>query len=159
MPEPPLATPEAVGRLLGGITGRAATVKKSAGPLDLNALAPKVYGVYRDADKEDVGLCVMDYPLAAYAGGAMVLFPKSVIDEAIKGGAFSEGLQDTVQEILNVCAQMFTGSHMILDRCCLKRAELPEKALALVKAPAARLDVEVTIAGFGAGRIAFLASK
>jgi hypothetical protein len=159
MPEPPLATPEAVGRLFGGITGRAATVKKPAAPLDLNALAPKVYGVYRDAETEDVGLCVMDYPLAAYAGGAMVLFPKSVIDEAIKAGSFSEGLQDTVQEILNVCAQMFAASHMILDSCFLKRAELPQKAVALIKSPAARLDVEVAIAGFGSGRIAFLVSK
>jgi hypothetical protein len=102
---------------------------------------------------------VMDYPLAAYAGGAMVLFPKSVIEEAIQSGVFSEGLQDTVHEILNVCAQMFTASHMVLDRCCLKRTELSEKALALAKASAARLEAEVTIAGFGAGRIAFLASK
>lgn len=150
--------PEEVGLLLTGIVGRGVNVKKSA-PMDLKAPAAKTYGIYHDAEADEAALCVMDYSLAAYSGGAMVMFPKDVVSEAVKG-AFSPGLLDAVGEILNVCAQVLNKrSHMTLQKCCLKRAELPQPLAALLDSPADRLDLEVSVADWGSGRMTFLAGR
>jgi hypothetical protein len=151
----PLPALDAVKRLLTGIVGKEIAVKKAL-PLDLNASAPRVYGTYVNAKTDEVCLCVMDYPLAAFSGGAMMTFPKDVVNEAIKG-IFSEGLLDALHEILNVLAGLFhTSSHVSLEQFCLKRGELQEHAAALLNSPAQRLDIEVSIEHWGAGRMTLL---
>ncbi len=150
-----LPPPDVVGHLMADIVGREIVAKRSA-PLDLKAPTPKVYGLYRNDKTGDVGLCVMDYPLAAFSGGAMMIFPKDVVNDAIKGN-FSPGLLDAVQEILNVLAGVFhTASHITLQNYCLKRSELPMAAEAPLNVPLSRLDVEVQVAGYGSGKMTLL---
>jgi hypothetical protein len=152
----PLPAPEAVAELLSGITGRPMRAKK-APPLNLNGAAPKIYAVYRDSSDHVVSVCVLDWPLAVYSGAAMMMFPKCTVDQAIKSGSGTDGLMDAVHEILNVCARLFnTSAHVGLEQFGAKREQLPADAQELLRAPAARLDAEVSVPALGEGRITIL---
>jgi hypothetical protein len=146
-------------RLLTETVGRDVTVTKMP-PLDLRSKAPKVYGVCRDADRSLSCLLVCDLPFCAYTGGAMLLFPLFAITDAIRTGEFEEDMFDAVREILNICTQMFNEhGHQVLQQVCTTSQELPEEAAAVLRSPAGRLDVSVSVAGGGDGRITMLIGR
>lgn len=147
---------DAAGHLLTEIVGHEIKVKTSA-PLDLKTPAGKIYGVYLNAATDDLCLCVIDVSFAAFAAGAMLKFPQYVIDEAIQTNCLTEGLEDATREILNICAQMFhTKTHVTLHQCCVKREELPEQAVALLRSPGKRVDFTASVEGWGSGRVTLL---
>ena len=152
----PLPDMEVAAGLLSGITGRAVQLSK-APPLDLKARTPRVYGLYRDTASDIICVSVLDFPFAACAGGAMLVFPLCTVNDAIRTATLEEGMLDTVREILNVCARMFNDhAHQVFQQLYLTASELPADAAALVRSPAQRMDMEGSIAGYGSGRMTVL---
>jgi len=145
-----------VAELLAGILGRQVTVTK-APPMNLKLKAPRVCGVYRDREKPITCLCICDLPLSVYAAGAMLSFPGCTINDSLRAGKVDEALVDTVREILNICAQLFNDySHQVFHQLYTESEGLPQDAASVFGRPAARLDLKVSIAGYGAGQMALL---
>ena len=145
----------AVARILSGILGKQATVTKAASPMNLKVKAPRVFGVYRDREKPITCVCVCDLPLSAYAGGAMLTFPACTINDSLKAGSLEEGLLETMQEILNICAQFFNDyGRQVFRELHASPDGLSEDAGQVLNAPAARIDLSIAIAGYGSGQMA-----
>ena len=145
----------AVARILTGILGKQVTVTKAPSPMNLKLKAPRVFGVYQDREKPITCVCVCDLPLSAYAGGAMLTFPACTINDSLKAGNLEEGLLDTMQEILNICAQFFNDyGRQAFRELHTKPEGLSEDANQALTAPAARIDFSIAIAGYGSGQMA-----
>jgi hypothetical protein len=143
-----------VAKLLTGIVGKQVTVAK-ASPMDLKAKAPRVYGVYRDRQKPIICVCVCDLPLSVYAGGAMLTFPACTINDSLRSGSLEEGLRETMQEILNICAQFFNDyGRQVFKELQTSPENLSADVSQVLSAPAARMDMAITIAGYGSGQMA-----
>lgn len=143
-----------VARILTGILGKQVTVAK-APPMDLKARAPRIYGVYQDREKPITCVCVCDLPLSVYAGGAMLTFPACTINDSLRAGKLEEGLLETVPEILNICAQFFNDyGRQVFQQLHTTEDGLQPEARTVLSSPAARLDLNITIAGYGSGQMA-----
>lgn len=143
-----------VARLLTGVLGKQVTVTK-APPMNLKVKAPRIYGVYRDREKPITCVCVCDLPLSAYAGGAMLTFPACAINDSLRAGTLEEGLLETMQEVLNICAQLFNDyGRQAFQQLYTSADGLSEDAGQVLNSPAARLDLAISITGYGAGQMA-----
>ncbi len=155
----PLPSTKIVAGLLTGIVGRAVKVGKAA-PLDLRSKAPKMYGAYRDPATQMPCLAVCDMSFCASVGGAMLVFPLSAINDAIRTGTLEEGMLDCVREILNICARIFNDhSHQVFQDLYAAPSQLPQDIAALLKSPEGRVDMEVEVAGYGSGQMTILIGK
>jgi len=156
-----LPTTAVVARILTGVLGKQVTATKAPVPMNMKIKAPRVFGVYRDREKPITCVCVCDLPLSAYAGGAMLTFPACTINDSLKAGNLEEGLLDTMQEILNICAQFFNDyGRQVFREIHTGPEKLPEDVGPALNAPAARIDLSIAIAGYGSGQMAvFLGSE
>lgn len=145
---------DSVGQLFAGIIGKRVTATKAA-PMNLKLKAPRIYGVYRDREKPIVCLCVFDLPFSVYAAGAMFNFPGCTINDSLRAGVIDEALVDTVREILNISAQLFNDyGRQVFKNLYTAPESLPGDAVAVINAPAGRLDLTMSIQGYGSGQAA-----
>jgi hypothetical protein len=152
----PLISQGKVAELLAKILGKPVTAAK-APPMNLKIKAPRVYGVYRDSQTLTTCLCVFDLPLSVHAAGVMLNFPGCTINDSLRAGKVDEVLLDTLQEILNICGQLFKDhSHQVFQQVLAESDVLPADVTAVLAKPATRLDLTVTIPGQGSGQMALL---
>ncbi|HLJ51239.1 MAG TPA: hypothetical protein VKU01_34760 [Bryobacteraceae bacterium] len=153
--------PETVCKLLTGMLGRHVSVTKSLS-WDVRSRTPKLFGIYKESVKGSTGVCVLDLPLAAYSGAALVLFPGPVAEDAIRSGVLEDSLLDGAHEVLSMSMRVFnesTGAHVTLCGVCHQLQELPKEAIAAIASPAARLDMEVSVTGYGRGRMTMIMGR
>lgn len=147
-----LPPPASLANLLRDLFGRAVTAKKAAGPFPAG---PRVVGAYTRDDGTLSAVCALDLQLSAHLGAALTMLPAGVAEEAIKAGALSPALLESVHEVLNVASRWFNQPKA--PRVVLKEvhvAALPPPVEALVQKPPKTTDVELTIQGYKGGRLA-----
>lgn len=117
-----------------------------------------VLGLYVcDRDRMSAVL-TLDLPLAAYLGSSLALLPPGVAEAAIADGELPPDLAENVGELLNVLAAALnehSGPHQRLYRSYLG-AEAPADAAAHSKALGNRLDLAVTVPGYGTGTLGWV---
>ena len=97
-------------------------------------------------------------PFCSWSGAALALLPAGLAQDAIKSGKLDQALQDNFAEVANVLTATFRefGERVILGKIQYGSAQLlPEDVRPCVAAPR-RLDLEVTITGYGVGRCGLL---
>ncbi len=151
--------PEAgvVARTLSGLIGRTATAKAGK-PVLPAAKQPVVVATYVEAGGKLAAALILDLPLAASAGAALVMLPPVVAQEAVKSGKIEDNLAENLHEVLNVWAALFNSQKTPRVALCTVTTapQLPEAVAALAKAPGGRVDLEVAISGYSSGRISVL---
>jgi hypothetical protein len=150
-----LPSPEYVARLLGGLLDKEVAVGKRelAAP---TPQAPALIGVYVTDDGEVACLCILELGLAAFAGAALSLIPARSAQESIKAGQLSEAIADNSYEILNVGARLFNSPrtpHVTLRSAYRAPGMLPSEVTRVMSGPVGRLDLEVEIPDYGAGKM------
>lgn len=144
----------AVRELLERLLGR--EVETVACPPPVTPTA--VLGLYV-CDRDRMGsVLTLDLPLAAYLGSSMALLPPGVAEVAIADGELPPDLAENVGELLNVLAAALnehSGPHQRLYRSYLG-AEAPADAAAHSKALGNRLDLAVTVPGYGTGTLGWV---
>lgn len=145
-----------VSRMLAGIVGRSVTATKAA-PSNLQLKQPRIYGVYQDRITPDACMAVFDLPLSAYAGGAMLTFPACAIKDSLKSAHLEDGILDTLREIMNIFAQLFNAhGHQKFVQLYCSPEELTEAGRAVLENPTGRLDLNVSIDGYGSGQVTLM---
>lgn len=99
---------------------------------------------------------VVDLPGAARLGGALGLLPRGGVDDAIDDGELSGMLRENCYEVLNVLASAFNtpgAPHVRLYEVYGPNASLPSDVGALAHALGQRLDVMLSITGYGDARL------
>jgi hypothetical protein len=134
------------------LLGRAVTAQKIA-PFRISATEPSATAVYQDTTGGTAAVCVCDVDLVHKAGAALCLIPA---DSRLSAAKIDPALAENFQEILNICAQLFSGpdGHRVtLHSVLLSADKRPPEIVAMVASPPWRLDVKLAITGYGEGRI------
>jgi hypothetical protein len=140
---------------LRDLLGKAVTPKKSAGALPLG----KTWvGTYVDDSGKLAGLCLCDLGLASSMGAALALIPAGAAAETVRVGTLSGEMMDNLREVLNVMASLFGGPHVRFSALVAPPTAPPAEVAALAARPGSRLDLDVAVAGYLGGKVAFLVS-
>ena len=150
-PDPPPADPQVICRLLSDILGRNVTSKKVA-PYPF--VSPTRLVAAYMAESVVVSICVFDVAFAAHSGAALALMPVGIAAESVKAGKCASGLLENFAEILNICRQAFQRQASYVDPPQLYGTpkEVPQPIAAVLSKPKSRVDMDVTIPGYGTGR-------
>jgi len=99
---------------------------------------------------------VVDLPGAARLGSALGLLPPSGVDDAVDENRLSDLLQENCYEVLNVLSAALNVvgvPHVRLYEMYGPDAPLPADVAALTARAGERLDVVLSIAGYGDVRV------
>jgi len=112
--------------------------------------------VYTNSDGQLAAVMLADLEMAAMCGAALSLIPASVAQQSVKAGGVDSTLFDNFHEVLNICSQLFKGLDEI--RVSLQNVgylhELDSlEARNLISATARRLNLQVSIEGYGEGNL------
>ncbi len=116
-------------------------------------------GVYVDERLGLRAIVVADLALAAFAGASIALVPKAGAQASIEDGELAPNLAENVAEIVNIMAALFNldgHPHVRLDGFHAPGEELPADVAGLSAAYVNRLDLTVTIGGYGTGRLSIV---
>jgi len=156
----PLPAALEVRELFEGLLGRDVDARTGAAPVDPAFGAGAIVGVYVDDTLAMRSLVVVDLDLSSHAGASIALIPAAAARACIEAGVITPALYDNMAEILNVAASLFNhddAPHVRLYAAYAPRERLPADVAGWVLAFVRRVDLELTIAGYGSGRISVLA--
>ena len=148
-----------VRELLEGLLGRDVEAVVGVGAIDPRQHPGAMVGAYVDDTLQLRALVVADVPLCAYVGASIALVPPTAAAQCVEDGLLTPNLYDNTSEVLNVAASLFNADgapHVRLYEAYAPREMLPGDIAKWVTAFVARLDMEVTIAGYGTGRLSVL---
>ena len=114
---------------------------------------------YVDAHLVVRAVVALDLPLSIHLGAARTLLPRSVVRAAISAQAAPPRVARGVEDVLRAAAPLLaTGPDAALRVHGLAVAgeRLPELDRARTQCLGRREDLEVTVAGYGSGRLAIL---
>jgi hypothetical protein len=152
----PLPSRHAVRTLIEGLVGRDVEMK-DCDPLPTRAT--NLVAAYV-TDKLQVSVViVVDIELAARLGGALGMLPRGGVDDAIKEADVSGLLRDNTYEVLNVLSAVFNvenAPHVRLYDLYGPGGGVPSDVLALSQVIGARMDLELTVAGYGLGHLSII---
>ena len=146
---------EKTAKLLSDLLGRAVTAKVGQPPAA--TYDPAIVASYAVDSGDLVAVCVCDLEFALNCGAALCLIPAVEAASNAKAKRLDPVLFENSKEILNICAQLFGSSNtqrVKLASVYSKFAEAPAGVKDLIKNGRVRREVQVSIAGYGTGRIA-----
>lgn len=152
-----LPNAEAVSRNLRDLFSKPVTVKVGQA---LPSASLAFVAVYVDPAGTPVALGLSDIRFAAYSGAALAMIPVAVAAESVKKNKLEENLRENFYEVINILAAVMNASseaHLKLGELA-GPAQAPEAAKAIIAKPGKRVDFDVTVEGFGAGKLGFLVS-
>ena len=145
----PLPSRAVVRSLVEDLVGRPVELV-DADPLP--AAPSNVVAVYVTDRLAMSAVVVLDLAGAARLGAALGLLPAGGVDDAIDEGHLPEMLRDNCHEVMNVLASTFNtpgAPHVRLYELYGPDSSLPSDVAALSQALGQRLDVRLSIAGYG----------
>ena len=149
----PLPGRAAVRSLVEDLLGR--PVELSDGD-PVTAYPGNVVAVYVNDSLGLAAAIVVDLAGAARLGGALGMLPPGGVDDAIDAGHLSDMLQDNCHEVLNVLAATLNvagAPHVRLYEMYGPDDSVPADVAALTARTGERLDVVLSVAGYGDVRV------
>lgn len=131
----------------------------SPAKLKLRAKKARVFAAYIDDDDELAAMWTANAEAAGYLGAALSMLPVAVAREATRARSLSDVIRENLYEVVNIFANLFDSPgapHIRLDRLVTSKDGLADAATALLRKPRSQLDLQIDIAGYGAGQIAFV---
>jgi len=114
-------------------------------------------------DRNALGaIAVVDLNLAGALGGALALIPVATVNEGLAQGVLPETVTEGLFEVLNVGASLFNipnAPHLKLGSMIGPGDKVPLDVLALSNALGRRLDMKMTVTGYGQGNISFIVNR
>lgn len=156
MTRSPLPSRHAVRTLLENLVGRDVQVR------DAQPVPPKasnIVAVYVTDKLAVSALAVVSIEAAARLGGALAMLSRGGVDEAISNKEMSPALRDSCYEVLNVLSRVFNvapAPHVRLYEMLGPQGSVPGDVAALSAAVGNRMDIELHVAGFGAGQLSLV---
>jgi hypothetical protein len=141
----------AVRQLLERLLGRGIDTAACPPPTGRTA----VLGLYVCDRGRMTTVLTLDLPLAAYLGSSLALLPPRVAESTIADGELGPDLLENIAEVLNVLAAVLnehSDTHQRLY-AAYPGSEAPADAAAHSKALGSRLDLAITVQGYGAGTL------
>ena len=115
--------------------------------------------VYVDDAMRTRAVAVADLPFSAYAGAAIGLVPAGGAEAAIEDRALSTAIEENLYEVLNICAALLNAEgapHVKLYGMYGPGTVPPVDVSGFARTIGRRLDLQVTVTGYGAGRLSLV---
>lgn len=141
--------------LLEDLLGRSVTVT-AAEPVRAEDLSRSLVGVYVDDALRLAAVVAMDVPLAVYSGAAIGLVPPSGAQHSAERRQLPAMLAEHVGGVCGVLGSLLNRdgfTHLRLYQTFLPGQPLPVDAGGYLLGIGDRLDLNVDIGGYGAGRL------
>jgi hypothetical protein len=129
------------------------------------ALARKdgyVLADYVTDDGSISAVIIADVKIANFLGAALAMIPANAAEKDARAKKLSDEVRDNVQEIFNISASLFNkagGSHHRFRRLYLPhKDDLPVEIGEVTAEGAGRVDVQISVPGYGEGRLALCAA-
>ena len=155
----PLPAALKVRELLEGLLGRDVDAQLGAAPIDPRQHPGAMVGAYVDDMLKLRALIVVDVPACAFVGAAIALVPPKAAAQCAEDGLLTPNLYDNTAEVLNVAASLFNvdgAPHVRLYEAYAPRETLPGDIAKWIMAYVARLDMDITVSGYGKGCLSVL---
>jgi hypothetical protein len=120
-----------------------------------------VVSVWEDKWNRPAAICVAEQMMAAIAGAALVMAPAASLTDVEKSGELPENLLENYNEVINILSSVMNQTEAVHLR--LKHTfqfpndALPKDIWAVVDAPSNRRDFDLTVEGYGSGKLSILA--
>lgn len=150
-----LPAPKEIRDLLDDLMGRPITVD-TANPVLAADLPTSTVCLYTDDRMKLVGVIGLDLPLTVYAGAAIGLLPPGGAQDCVADRVVPGPAADNIREVANILASLINrpGSpHVRLHQVVLPGEPAPTDAAGLLLAIGRRIDLAVTVGGYGSGRL------
>lgn len=124
-----------------------------------NRLEPVTMAIYASDDGKPLGIFLCDVGLAAHAAAALVLLPATKSAMCAEGGYIDDELLENFHEVANVASGLFNSPstpRVALRDLLSPPVEVPRDARPILIAPSARIQLEMSIEGYGKGRMTLL---
>ena len=141
-------SPEEVGRLLSRLLGKRVTAKR-AGPTKRVAAV----STYVSVDNQLAAACAFDLEFANYAGAALAMVPSAIAVESIQVRKIEEEALENLREVANIMASLFNGPKSQIKLRDVNKTPPTAEMVALATRPARRVDLDIEITSYGAGKI------
>jgi hypothetical protein len=151
-----IPAPDAVARLFNDLLGRRVVAKKSAVKHAVTPRSPGVFGLFGQSDEQIDFVVFCDVALASYSGAALSLIPAPTVQPSVRAGKLADGTFENFAEVMNIARGWFDtpGQPPVkMRRCIPSPCDLPKDLIALLLKPAERLDLDIEIDGYGAGKM------
>lgn len=148
----------AVRNLLSGLLFRDVDVAPTE-PLSPGPTSPSTFAIYVDDQLHTGAVIAADLALSAHLGAAIGLLPRSGAEAAIQDVVLPQNLIDNVGEVLNVMAALFNApGHPRLRLYGVHAPDdlAPSDISAIAKSLGRRMDLHVSVAGYGVGALAII---
>jgi hypothetical protein len=152
----PLPSRHAVRSLVEGLIGRDVDI---ADGVPVPNKSTNVVAVYVNDKLGLQAVIVVDIECAARFGGSLGMVPRGGVDDSISERALPPVLKDNCYEVLNVLASVFNVSgapHVKLYEMYAPNSAIPGDVAAVAATVGSRMDVKLTIAGYGAGQMSIV---
>jgi len=155
-PITPLPSALEVRELLEGLLGRDVEAELTSTGADPRKHPGAMVGVYVDDAQQLRAVVVLDLALAASVGAAIGLMGVRTAEDVVRTELLSPALYDNAAEILNVASSLFNAEgapHVRLSEAYAPREILPSDVDARLRGMVRRMDLEMSVSGYGAGRM------
>jgi hypothetical protein len=152
----PLPTRHAIRNLVESLVGRDVDLTDTN---PISASATNLVAVYVTDTNAVAAVAVLDLAGAARLGGALGLLPRAGVDDAIEEKTLSGTQRDNAYEVMNVMAAVFNvenAQHVRLYELYGPDGNVPNDVLALSQVIGTRMDVLLTISGYGDVRLSII---
>ncbi len=153
-----LPTTKEIRDLFSGLLGREVALTP-VGPLAPSAASPRSIGVYVDDRLGVRAVIACDLEFSARVAAALALLPGPVAEENIETNSLSETLAENLYEVFNISTSLFNApgaAHLKLHELHPAGTPNPRQMQSLMLTLGRREDLEVTVPGYGVGRISFV---
>ena len=154
-----LPAPKAVRDLFVDLLGRNVEVTPADVPYGPELGEPTTYAVYVDDRVRATAVAAADLDLSARMAAAIGLVPPGGAEAAIEDRRLSPMLEENLYEVLNICSQLLNAEgrpHVKLHANYPPASPPPGDVRGYANALGSRLDLTVSIAGYGEGRLALV---
>lgn len=149
-----IPAPKAVKDLFEDLLGRGVEVA-DANPFLAENLPMTVVAIYVDDSKKLAAVAGLDLVLAANVGAAIGLIPPGGAEACVEDKELSPMIAENVGEVCNVLVTLLNhenAPHLKLHQVILPGEQIPGDAAGRLIALGNRLDLAVSVAGYGTGR-------
>jgi hypothetical protein len=120
--------------------------------------AEKFIGLFVNPDGETVAACTCDVPFAAFGGAALSMMPKGGAEDAMETGEISQGMQENVYEVMNICSRLLMNDrtpHLKLVDMHETLSNVPSDSADVLKG-ATGVKFSIEIPNYGSGHISIV---
>lgn len=152
----PLPSRHAIRTLVEGLVGRDVELKDTE---PIPSSSTNLVAAYVTDKLTVSAVAVLDLAGAARLGGALGMLPRGGVDDAIAEKDLSGLLRDNAYEVLNVLSAVFNvenAPHVRLYALYGPDGDVPGDVLALSQVLGSRMDILLTVAGYGEARLSII---